>query len=556
MGINLSSDILKVIPLGGLGEIGRNMMVLEYGDDIIVIDAGVSFVGPEFPGIDFAIPDIAYLVENKTKIRAILITHGHEDHIGALPYVLTELDVPVYSSRLTHGLITVKLREFGILTESRLNVVEPHRPFTTGNFRVEFFRVCHSIPDAMGIAITTSLGTVVHTGDFKIDHTPVDGKSTDFTALARIIPEGALLLLSDSTYAEMEGYTESEQVVGDALDRIIGSARGRVMVATFASLISRVQQVIDAAVKHGRKVSLVGRSMTNNINMALKMGYLTAPSGIIVRIKEALLLPHDEIVIVATGSQGEPTSALVRIANGEHKDISIIPGDTVVLSSSPIPGNETVVAETIDNLFRQGAEVVYSRIALVHVHGHASKEELKMMLNVTNPQFFVPVHGEYRHLIAHASIAESMGVSDLNTFVLEDGDVLEIGHYNGSIVDRVRSGKVLVAGRRRLLKPDDQLVKEQRELGKMGVIVVSATLDGKSGDVLKPVNIIQSGVLDVSQGKVFEKASKVATKSLEKHRNEHLELTELKSRLTKSVSEYFYAETKRRPTILTLIEQI
>ena len=271
----------------------------------------------------------------------------------------------------------------------------------------------------MGIAITTSLGTVVHTGDFKIDHTPVDGKSTDFTALARIIPEGALLLLSDSTYAEMEGYTESEQVVGDALDRLIGSARGRVMVATFASLISRVQQVINAAVKHGRKVSLVGRCMTNNINMALKMGYLTAPSGTIVRIKEALSLPHDEVVIVATGSQGEPTSALVRIANGEHKDINIIPGDTVVLSSSPIPGNEIVVAETIDNLFRQGAEVVYSRIALVHVHGHASKEELKMMLNVTNPQFFVPIHGEYRHLMAHASIAESMGVSDLNTFVLE-----------------------------------------------------------------------------------------------------------------------------------------
>ncbi len=552
----MSSDALKIIPLGGLGEIGRNMMVLEYGNDIIVIDAGVSFVGPEFPGIDFAIPDISYLIENKAKIRAILITHGHEDHIGALPYVLSELDVPVYSSRLTHGLIAVKLREFGILKESRLNVVEPHTPFTTGNFRVEFFRVCHSIPDAMGIAITTSLGTIVHTGDFKIDHTPVDGKSTDFTSLAQIIAEGALLLLSDSTYAEMEGYTESEQVVGDALERIIGNARGRVMVATFASLISRVQQVINAAVKHGRKVSLIGRSMTNNINMALKMGYLTAPNGTIIGIKEALSLPQGEIVIVATGSQGEPTSALVRIANGEHKDINVVPGDTVILSSSPIPGNETVVAETIDNLFRQGAEVVYSRIALVHVHGHASKEELKMMLNLINPQFFVPIHGEYRHLVAHASIAESMGVSDLNTFVLEDGDVLEIGPYDGSIVDRVRSGKVLVAGRRRLLKPDDKLVKEQRELGKTGVVVVSVMLDAKSGDVLRPVNIIGSGILDVAQGKILENASKVATKSLEKNRNKGLELTDLKSKVTASVSDYFYSETKRRPTILTLIEHI
>jgi ribonuclease J len=445
----MPEDSLRIVPLGGLGEIGKNMMALEYGGEIVVIDAGVLFPGEGMPsGVDFAIPDITYLVENKEKVRAILITHGHEDHIGALPYVLPELDVPVYASRLTHGLISVRLREHGRLRAAKLNVIEPHSPFRIGAFGVEFFRVCHSIPDAMGLAIKTPLGTVIHTGDFKIDHTPVDGKPTDFLSLAKIAAEGVLLLCSDSTYAEVDGYTPSEQVVGEALDRAIGDAEGRVMVATFASLISRMQQVIDAAVKHGRKVTVVGRSMINNVKMAINMGYLSAPDGSIVSLDEARQLPHNEVLILATGAQGEPTSAVVRIANGEHKDIEIVPGDTVVISASPIPGNETLVSRTIDNLFRRGAKVLYSRVALVHVHGHGSREELKMMLSLVRPKFFLPVHGEYRHLVAHASIAQSTGVSASNIFVLEDGDVLELGADTGDVVDRVPAGHVFVDGQR------------------------------------------------------------------------------------------------------------
>ena len=389
----MPGPLIRIIPLGGVGEIGQNMMAVEYDGDILVIDAGVLFPRESMPGIDFAIPDITYLRENKEKVRAILITHGHEDHIGALPYVLAELDVPVYASRLTHGLITVKLREHKLLNDARLNVVEPHAPFNIGRYKVEFFRVCHSIPDAMGIAIKTPLGMIIHTGDFKIDHTPADGKSTDFSYLAQLAGEGVLLLCSDSTYAEVEGYTLSEQVVGEALDRAIGDAKGRVMVATFASLISRAQQVINAAVRHGRKVTVVGRSMANNVKMASNMGYLDAPPDTVITMNQARDLPDEEIVILATGAQGEPTSALVRIANGEHQDVVVVPGDTVVISASPIPGNETLVADTIDKLFRQGASVLYSRIAMVHVHGHASREELKMMLSLTRPKFFVPVHG-------------------------------------------------------------------------------------------------------------------------------------------------------------------
>ncbi len=450
---------LRVIPLGGLGEIGCNMMVLECNGEIVAIDAGILFPNEPEAEYDFAIPDVSYLLENREKLKAILITHGHEDHIGALPYILSKLDVPVYASRLTHGLITVKLREHGLLTDSRLNVIEPHAPFKIGGFRVEFFRVCHSIPDAMGIAITTPEGLVVHTGDFKIDHTPVDGKSIDFSSLAQLCAPGVLLMCSDSTYAEVEGYTPSERVVGEALDRVIGDADGRVMVATFASLISRAQQVIDSAVKHGRKVTVVGRSMVNNVKMGINMGYLQVPSGTIVPLGQAKQLPRKEIVILATGAQGEPTSALVRIANGEHQEIEIIEGDTVVVSASPIPGNETLVNKTIDNLFRRGANVLYSRIGLVHVHGHASREELRMMISLVKPTFIMPVHDEYRHLVAHADLATSAGIPSSNTFVLEDGDVLELDEDGGRVVDKVATGRIPVEGRRLLDSKIERSVK-------------------------------------------------------------------------------------------------
>ena len=532
------------------------MMALECDGDIVVIDAGVLFTAEDIPGVDFAIPDITYLKENRERVRAILITHGHEDHIGALPYVLSELDVPVYSSRLTHGLISVKLREHGRLREARLNVVEPHSRFQVGLFGVEFFRVCHSIPDAMGIAITTPLGLIVHTGDFKIDHTPADGKYTDFSALAQLTADGTLLMLSDSTYAELPGYTESEQVVGEALDRVIGEAPGRVMVATFASLISRVQQVVNAAVKHERKVAVVGRSMANNVKMALNLGFLTAPPGTMITLNEARQLPHEQVVIVATGSQGEPTSALVRIANGEHQDIEIVPGDTVVISASPIPGNETVVAKTIDNLFRQKATVLYSRIALVHVHGHASQEELKMMLSLVRPKFFVPVHGEHRHLVAHASIAQSMGIPESNTFVLEDGDVLELTAQKGEVVDRVQAGHVYIDGRR-MWEEHSDVLDERRRLAQDGVVVVVITLSKQTGEVIKQPEVMSSGFVEMEESQeLLEKTSKMAFTFLEGDGNRALDWEQIKADITGSVSDFLYQEAGRRPTVLAVIEEV
>ena len=545
---------LRVIPLGGLGEIGKNMMVIEYGDEAVVIDSGVLFPEENMPGVDFVIPDVSYLVENSDKVKAILITHGHEDHIGALPYVLDRIDVPIYSSRLTHGLITVKLREHGRLTDARLNVVEPHEPFTIGKLGVEFFRVCHSIPDAMGIAVRTPLGLVIHTGDFKVDHTPVDGKGTDFSALARMAEEGVLLLCSDSTYAEVEGYTQSEREVGEALDREIAQAPGRVMVATFASLISRVQQVIDAAVRYDRKVTVVGRSMVNNVKMARNLGYLNVPENTLVSMNEAHKLPHDEVVIIATGAQGEPTSALVRIANGEHQDVEIEEGDTVIVSASPIPGNETLVARTIDNLLRQGARVLYSRIAMVHVHGHASREELKMMFSLVKPRFFVPVHGEYRHLVAHAELAVSLGMPSENAFVLEDGEVLALWEEYGEVVDDVPAGHVYVDGHRSW---DDtsKVLDERRRLASDGVVTLTVTIDKETGDFLSHPYVKSSGFLDLngSDG-ILEHASEIVLDALEELNGSERRNGKIEPKIKRALSKYLYDETRMRPTIIVQTE--
>lgn len=552
----MSTNPIRVIPLGGLGEIGKNMLALEYGGDIVVIDAGVQFPEEGMPEVDFVIPDITYLVENAANVRAILITHGHEDHIGAIPYVLSKLDVPIYASRLAHGLIAVKLREHGSIGDSRLNVVEPNVPFKIGKFGVEFFRVCHSIPDAMGIAITTPLGVVVHTGDFKVDHTPVDGKKTDFATLSRLASEGVLLLCSDSTYAEVEGYTPSEQVVGSELDRIIGGAEGRVMVATFASLISRMQQVLDAAVSHNRKVTVVGRSMVSNLKMAMKMGYLNAPDDTIVSLNVARKLPDRDVVILATGAQGEPTSALVRIANGEHKDIEVVQGDTVIVSASPIPGNETLVSRTIDNLYRQGANVLYSRIAMVHVHGHASREELKMMLDIVKPQYFVPVHGEYRHLVAHANMANSMGIPEDNTFVLEDGDVLELTIDGGEVIGSVPVEQVFVDGKR-IWGFQAKVLRDRKNLARSGVVIVTMMVDAKSRKLLKEVDVVASGFLEVrEQTDLFERAAENAHRTLDQKVGLGLELDEMEMDVAEIVSDFLYEETRKRPTVITNIEVI
>ena len=541
---------LRVIPLGGLGEIGKNMMALEYGDDIVVIDCGVLFPEEDMPGVDLVIPDITYLLENADRVRAILITHGHEDHTGALPYVLSRLNVPVYAPRLAHGLIRVKLRQRHLLNDSQLEVAEPGCPIQLGNFEAEFFRVCHSIPDSMGIVLRTPLGTVVHTGDFKIDHTPVDGMPTSLGALASHCEGGTLLLMSDSTYAELPGYTPSERVVGEALQRVIAEADGRVLVATFASLISRIQQVLSAAVDSGRHVAIVGRSMVDNVNMSMQMGYISVPDGLLVSVDEARGLDADRVVLMTTGSQGEPTSALARIANQNHREISIMPGDTVVISATPIPGNELSVSRIIDNLFRQGATVLYDRVALVHVHGHASAEELKLILNLTAPSYFVPIHGEYRHLLAHASLARDVGIPDQNLFVLEDGDILELDEEGGRVVGSVPAGHVFVEGNT-LWSADSPVLSERWRLSRDGVMIVTMQIDDYTGLLAGTPEIVSRGVVKpVDLAHLAERVSAAVDDLLEKAPKDPEVWANTKAKLDQLVGDLVYKETGRRPMIV------
>ena len=545
-----TGDSLRVVPLGGLGEIGKNMMALEYGDDIVVIDAGVMFPEEDMPGVDLVLPDISYLLERKERVRAILITHGHEDHTGALPYVIQRMNVPVYAPRLAHGLIHVKLREHRMVRQTELHEIEPGEPLQLGALNVEFFRVCHSIPDAMGLIIRTGLGPVVHTGDFKMDHTPVDGVPTDFARLARLAEEGVFLLLSDSTYAEIPGYTPSETVVSDALDRIIGDAPGRVMVATFASLISRVQQVIDAASKHGRRVAVAGRSMVDNVAMATKMGYLKAPDGVLVRLSDTKDLPPDRVVLVTTGSQGEPTSALSRISKGQHPEIKVTAGDTIVVSATPIPGNEVGVSKTIDNLVRQGAQVLHSRNALVHVHGHAAQEELKLMLRLVQPRYFVPVHGEYRHLAAHAELARTLGVVNReDAFVLEDGDVLELTEEGGAIIDRFPCGHIFVTGKR-LRDPRSRVFEERQRLSRGGVVVVVAAIDSQGRVLSRRPEIVSSGVIEGKQrAQVLAQAMETVVAALRTEEEATEGWDAVSARVKERLGSFLYNETGQRPTI-------
>ncbi len=547
---------LKVIPLGGLGEIGQNMMALEYDDDIIVIDAGVLFPEEDMLGVDLVIPNITYLTENRDRVKGILITHGHEDHTGALPYVLRELNVPVYASRLTQGLIEVKLREHRSLRNVKLEVVEPGALVDLGKFQAEFFRVCHSIPDAMGIAVHTPLGMVVHTGDFKVDHTPADGRPTDLGYLASLTADGVLLLCSDSTYAEVPGYTSSESVVGEALERVIAAAPGRVLVATFASLISRMQQVIDAAERHGRRVAFVGRSMVDNANMAMKMGYISASPGTVATLNEIRKLPPEQVVIMTTGSQGEPTSALVRIAKNEHRDVHILPGDTVVISATPIPGNETVVSRTIDNLLRQGANVLHDKIALVHVHGHASQEELKLMLNLIRPEYFVPVHGEYRHLKAHAALARDLGVPPDNIFVLEDGDVLEITPQGGEVVGRVTAGPVFVDGLR-VWDVTSDVLNDRKLLSRDGIVVMILTQDKNTGQFILPPEMISSGFIDVEEhGETVSETAHLVMEALGSGVGQSLERDAIATKVKDTVGNFLHRQTGRRPMIIPVVVQV
>jgi ribonuclease J len=554
---------LRVIPIGGLGEIGKNMMALEYGNDIVVIDAGLMFPSEEMPGVDLLIPDISYLLARQENLRGIVITHGHEDHIGALPYVLSRISPPIYATKFTRELILVELKQRGVKTDAKLNLVKPGSRITLGNFNIEFFSVCHSIPDCVGLIIHTPLGIVVHSGDFKIDYTPVICEATNFNQLASLGAKGVLLLLSDSTYAELPGYTPSERVVRDTLDRIVSEAKGRVIVTTFASLISRVQQVFDVAVKHGRRVFIIGRSMKEIVSMALKTGYLNAPPGIVCRLDELRTLPHNRVIVLSTGSQGEPTSALVRMANRDPSSrVQIVPGDTVVISATPIPGNEMLVSKTTDSLFRQGANVIYDKLAQVHVHGHGSQEELKLLLSLVRPKFFVPVHGEYRHLSLHAGLARSMGIPTDNIFVLENGDVLEIGQDSAKVVDRTHVGVIYVSG---LItgELDAVVLRDRKLLSRDGVVVVTIAIDAESGKLAERPRIITRGFIDAGEEQtLIEKGRDVVLAALENGRKDVISKRSLvepsfvDAKVKESLSSFFYKRIHRRPVIIPVVVEV
>jgi len=548
---------LKIIPLGGLGEIGKNMLIMEYADDIIIIDAGLMFPEEEMLGIDLVIPDVSYLLERREKIRGIVITHGHEDHIGALPYLLPQLGkVPVYSTKLTQGLIHVKLRERKALDETQLKVISPGGEVTLGKFRVEFYPVCHSIPDAVGLIIHTPVGIVVHSGDFKVDYTPVSGKPTDLSRLAQLGAQGVLLLLSDSTYAELPGYTPSERVVGEFLDHIIADAPGRVIVTTFSSLISRIQQVIDAAAKHGRRVFIVGRSMTDTVRMALELGYLDAPEGVLGRIDELRGVPHNKIVFITTGSQGEPTSALVRMANRDHRHVNIHRGDTIVLSATPIPGNEGLVNRTVDNLFKQGARVLYGKGTQVHVHGHGSQEELKLLLNLVKPKFFMPIHGEYRHLSLHARLAEEVGIPKENTFILDDGSVLEVSSQAARVTGKVTSGHVYVDG----LSVGDVggvVLRNRRMLSKDGIVVVIIAVNRQTGKLVGRPDIVTRGFVDTREFKgMIDKSRDLLAQTFDHSGVRTIEWGFINTKVKDTLEKFYYQETKRRPMILPFMVKV
>ncbi len=486
---------LMIIPLGGLGEIGKNMTVFQYGEDIVVLDAGLAFPEDDMLGIDIVIPDMSYLIENRDKVKAVVITHGHEDHIGALAYLLKEINVPVYATNLVCGLIEGKLKENKVKATA-LNVVKAGDEIRIGAFKIGFIQTNHSIPDACGVYFKTPVGTVVHTGDFKIDPTPVDGKLMDIHKFAELGNRGVLALLSDSTNVEKEGYTGSEKSVGPAIMRAVGEAKGRVILATFASNVSRIQQAIDAAVTHKRKVVVLGRSMINVTEIAQDRGYLNVPEGIIIDADEMNRYRDDQLLILTTGSQGEPMAGLSRMATNNHRTVSVMPSDTVILSATPIPGNEGAVGRTIDNLMKQGVRVVYGKEKGIHVSGHASQEELKTMLNLVRPKYFIPVHGEYRMLMKHGELAVAMGVNPKNVLVGENGQIFEFTSRSGRKAGRVTAGRVFVDG----LGVGDVgniVIRDRQQLAQEGMVIVVMAMDKASGTVVSGPNIVSRGFVYV-----------------------------------------------------------
>jgi ribonuclease J len=553
------TDVLRIIPLGGVGEVGKNITVIEASGEILVIDCGLSFPGPEMLGIDLVIPDVTYLEQQRDRVRAIVLTHGHEDHTGGLPYVLPRLPgIPIYATRLTQGLVEGKLREHKLLDRTELRTVEPGKELRIGGFTLLPFRVNHSIPDGVGYGISTALGWVVHTGDFKFDLTPPDGLHSDLGILAEIGGRGVQFLLSDSTRAEKEGYTLSERTVGESIGDLIGDAHGRVIVATFASNIGRVQQVIDAAAAHGRQMVALGRSMEQNVAIALELGYLDARDGTLVRKDQLSKLPHDRLVVMTTGSQGEPMSGLNRMSNRDHRFITIQPGDTVIVSASPIPGNEEAVARTIDNLFKEGAMVHYEPLKHCHVSGHGSREELKLMLGLVKPRHFIPIHGEYRMLVQHGLIAEDVGVAVDRIFVLENGQAVEFDGDRARLAGRVASGAVLVDGIAAVDGVDGVVLRDRRHLGNDGVVMVALTVNAATGQPVSGPDLVSRGFLSQPDDPLLGEAREHLSAALRQPKaDEHsAEPGYLKRKIHDELSRYFFERTKRRPMILPIVMEV
>ena len=556
-GFKFKKEKLKIIPLGGIQEIGKNITVFEYGDDIVVVDCGLAFPEDDMLGIDLVIPDFSYLEKNKDKIRGLVITHGHEDHIGAIPYLLQKINVPIYATKLTAGLISHKLEEHKLLKSTKLKVVNQGQTITLGKLRVEFIRSCHSIPDAVVLAIHTPAGTVVHTGDFKIDYTPIDDERMDFGRLAELGNKGVLALMSDSTNAERKGYTMSESTVGEVLDKLFFNCTKRIVVATFASNVHRVQQIVNSAVANKRKIAVCGRSMINMISTAMELGYINVPENVFIDIDMIKNYTDDQLVIITTGSQGETMSALTRMATGDHKKVTITPNDLVIISANPIPGNEKYVAKVIDDLMQIGAEVVYSSLEDIHVSGHACQEEQKLMLSLIRPKYFIPVHGEYRQLIAHSETAKKVGVKPENIFLTTNGRILELNEDEASLTGTVAFGKIMVDG----LGVGDVgniVLRDRQHLSQDGLIIVVMSMDEATGEIVAGPDVISRGFVYVRESEnLMEDVKRMLREEVAKLEESGIrDWTTIKSRLKDSLRDYIFAKTKRNPMILPIIMEV
>lgn len=545
---------IKIIPLGGINEIGKNITAIEYKEDIVIIDCGLKFPDDDMFGIDIVIPDISYLLKNSEKIKGIFLTHGHEDHIGALPYVLKQLNVPVYGTKLTLGIVETKLKEHGLLSSTELIRVKPKDIIKLSSVSVEFIKTNHSIADSVAIAIHTPLGVVLHTGDFKIDYTPIDGEMMDFARLAELGRKGVLVMMADSTNVERPGYTMTERVVGDTFLRLFNKANGRIIVATFASNVHRIQQIITAAQAHNKKVAVSGRSMENIVQVAIELGYITLEKDVLIPVDQISKYPNEKVVIITTGSQGEPMSALARMAASEHRKINVVPGDTVIISATPIPGNEKFVSKVVNQLFKKGAEVIYDSSEKIHVSGHACQEELKLMHSLVKPRFFIPVHGEYRHLKKHGELAMELGLPEKNLLIPENGDVIELARNYIKKNGIVTSGQVFVDG----LGVGDVgniVLRDRKHLSQDGILTVVVTIEKQTGRVVSGPDIISRGFVYVreSEGLMDEAREIVKVVLRDCEEKQITDWATLKSKMRDELREFLYEKTKRKPMILPII---